>query len=69
MGKYVSRPVYVASIFNAHAGDCGINWDWQYFRREQNATAFERWCRRNGYDTRGVYAPTTNNGSWGVRYR
>jgi hypothetical protein len=52
----------------------GINWSWYTFPTEDAATEFDTWCRNNGYETRGVYAPpctkeSAKTSGWGVRFR
>jgi hypothetical protein len=55
-------------FFASNGGSGGINWTWAYFLNEQDATGFNLWCGRNGYETRGVYPPFHEHG-YGVRYR
>ncbi|HEY1249245.1 MAG TPA: hypothetical protein VGE97_09675 [Nitrososphaera sp.] len=47
----------------------GINWTWAYFSTQADAEGFERWLTTNGYETRGVYPPTTSDPRFGVRFR
>lgn len=63
------RRVYdAAQWFNSIGASGGINWDWEYFLSENDAIGFDTWCKRNCFDTRGVYSAGIRS-PIGVRWR
>lgn len=57
-----------ARWFNSIGSSGGINWAWKYFLSMSDAEGFETWCKRNFYETRGIY-PAWERGPISVRYR